>query len=271
MEEHISMMSTLELRTAAPFNKLFPIKDAILDEIAADMKANGYDYAHPIIVWAGHKVTVVDGHTRLKAALKIGLSKVPITLKEFSSEDEALQYAIRSQSNRRNLTDAELLSCLNELDKRKALGRPGKVASVEAAFKGKLAERTAQLLGVSRAKVERLRTVNEHAPEKIKEAVGAGEMSIRKAYDETMKARRSAETNDDNPSTEEWSKIKEDRKQAIMKSVAGLVRSRLEREVQEYPEIRYTRQELNEMGIRLADEIGKLIATMLPGDPENEQ
>jgi len=41
-----------------------------LDEIAADMKANGYDFAHPIIIWAGHKVTVVDGHTRLAGSLQ---------------------------------------------------------------------------------------------------------------------------------------------------------------------------------------------------------
>jgi ParB-like nuclease domain. len=117
MEERISMMATLEIHTAEPFNRLFPIKESVLNEIVEDMRVRGYDYGHPVIIWAGHKVTVVDGHTRLAAALKLGMSKIPILLKEFADEDAALQYAIRSQSHRRNLTDAELLTCLGELDK----------------------------------------------------------------------------------------------------------------------------------------------------------
>ena len=158
MEQKISMMDTLTIRMAAPFKNLFPIRENLLDEIAADMKQNGYDFAHPIIIWAGHKVTVVDGHTRLAAALKIGLTKVPITLKEFESEEEALQYAIKSQSHRRNLTDAELFSCISELDKRKRVGRPEKIPSREG-ISGGSAENSAKLLKISRAKVERLRAV----------------------------------------------------------------------------------------------------------------
>ena len=52
MEQKISMMDTLTIRTAAPFKNLFPIRENLLDEIAADMKQNGYDFAHPIIIWA---------------------------------------------------------------------------------------------------------------------------------------------------------------------------------------------------------------------------
>ena len=38
MEERISMMATLEIRTASPFKDLFPIKETVLNEIAEDMK-----------------------------------------------------------------------------------------------------------------------------------------------------------------------------------------------------------------------------------------
>ena len=120
MEEKISLMPTIAIHTASPFKDLFPIKESVLNEIAEDMKQNGFDFAHPIIIWAGHKVTVVDGHTRLAAAQKIHLNKIPIILKEFASEDEALQYAIKAQSHRRSLTPQELLNCLAELDKRKS-------------------------------------------------------------------------------------------------------------------------------------------------------
>ena len=76
MEEKISLMPTIAIHTASPFKDLFPIKESVLNEIAEDMKQNGFDFAHPIIIWAGHKVTVVDGHTRLAAAQKIHLNKV---------------------------------------------------------------------------------------------------------------------------------------------------------------------------------------------------
>ena len=142
MEEKISLMPTIAIHTASPFKDLFPIKESVLNEIAEDMKQNGFDFAHPIIIWAGHKVTVVDGHTRLAAAQKIHLNKVPIILKEFASEDEALQYAIKAQSHRRSLTPQELLNCLAELDKRKSAGRPGKLATFVANF-GKSPEATA--------------------------------------------------------------------------------------------------------------------------------
>ena len=268
MEERISMMATLELRTAAPFNRLFPIKECVLNEIVSDMKEHGYDYAHPIIVWAGHKVTVIDGHTRLKAALQLGMSKVPIALKEFADEDNALQYAIRAQSNRRNLSDAELLTCLNELDKRKTRGGNPK-ASRESI--GKSAAKTADILGISRAKVERLRTVHDHAPDQIKNAVNSGKMSVNKAYKATMEARKAEEAASEKPSEETLAQLKTERKEAIVKSIVGAVNARLEREIQEYPEIRYALSERNEIQERIASEITNLIGTMLPGETEEEQ
>jgi len=243
MEQKISMMDTLTIRTATPFKNLFPIRENLLDEIAADMKANGYDFAHPIIIWAGHKVTVVDGHTRLAAALKIGLTKVPITLKEFESEEEALQYAIKSQSHRRNLTDAELLACISELDKRKRVGRPEKTPSREG-ISGESAENTAKLLNISRAKVERLRTVKDHGSDKTKAAVASGKMTINKAYNETMKQRRAKEHSVREVKPED---VKKERLKAIEESIVKMVAARIEREIQEYPEIRYSEQERQEL------------------------
>ena len=271
MEERISMMATLEIRTASPFKDLFPIKETVLNEIAEDMKQNGYDYAHPIIIWAGHKVTVVDGHTRLKAALKIGLSKVPITLKEFANEDEALQYAIRSQSNRRNLTDAELLNCISQLDKRNPAGRPSKTPSREG-VSGESAKHTADLLGISRAKVERLRAVNDHGSDKVKNAVASGKMSVYKAYNETMAARRAAAEKASASTAERTvTEIKAERSQAIIKSITEIVKNRLVRECQEYPDVAYSQQEKAEINAQLSAKITDLISTMLSGENENAE
>ena len=271
MEDKISLMPTQALHTAAPFKNLFPIKESILDEIVEDMKQNGFDYAHPIIIWAGHKVTVIDGHTRLAAAQKIHLNKVPITLKEFTDEDEALQYAIKSQSHRRNLTQEELLNCLAELDKRKTVGRPEKTAT-NVAISGRSSKKTAELLGISRGKVEKLRTINDHAPSKIRDAVASGSMSIDKGYKKTMEKRHQDNAVAVTPPTgEDLQKLKNSRLEAIKISIVKMASARLEREIQEYPEIRYTLQERNGLDDALATEIGKLIATMIPGENEDEQ
>lgn len=271
MEEKISLMPTIAIHTASPFKDLFPIKESVLNEIAEDMKQNGFDFAHPIIIWAGHKVTVVDGHTRLAAAQKIHLNKIPIILKEFASEDEALQYAIKAQSHRRSLTPQELLNCLAELDKRKSAGRPGKLATNVANF-GKSSEATADLLGISRGKVEKLRTIKNHATAKIRDAVASGNMSIDKGYKETMRARRQDKARELPPLTgTELQDLKESRSEAIKVSIIKMVKLRLEREVQEYPEIGYSLQERNNLRDVISSEIGNLIADMLPGENENEQ
>ena len=176
------IVNTNSLRTAEPFKSLFPIRETDLDKIADDMKKHGFDHAHPIIVWAGHKFTVVDGHTRLAAARRLGIDAIPVVIREFRNEKDALEYAIDSQRNRRNLSDAEMMRCLSALDKRKKTGRPQKGDTVS----GKSAERTAVLLGTSRSKVEKIRSINAHAAEDIKAAVLSGKLSVNKAYVVTM-------------------------------------------------------------------------------------
>ena len=268
MEAKISMMDTLTIRTAAPFKNLFPIRENLLDEIAADMKQNGYDFAHPIIIWAGHKVTVVDGHTRLAAALKIGLTKVPITLKEFESEDDALKYAIKSQSHRRNLTDAELLACISELDKRNRVGRPEKTPSREG-ISGESAEKTAKLLNISRAKVERLRAIKDHGSDKTKAAVASGKMTINKAYNQTMRDRKSQRVQE--APEKAPAEIRAERVAAMIGSITAKIRTQLENEVREFPELRYTLQERRRVDEALCGSISNLIGELIPCETEETE
>ena len=187
----IMMAKTDSLRTAAPFKDLFPIREDILNRIMTDMKQHGFDSGHPIVVWSGKKLTVVDGHTRLLAAIKLGIEAIPVVFREFANEKAALEYAIGSQRNRRNLTDAELMKCISALDQRKKKGpqkdRPH----------GKSADRTAMLLGTSRIKVEKIRSIIDHAPEEIKEAIRSGNLTINKAYIITMGKRKISKYRDE--------------------------------------------------------------------------
>jgi ParB family chromosome partitioning protein len=180
------MMNIDSINTASPFRDLFPIEDNLVKELYWDMQKNGFDTSKPIVLWKGKSV-VIDGHTRLRAARKAGLYDVPVVMKDFEDVEDALEYAIKSQRNRRNLTDKEIIRCIAELDKRRTAGRPSneKLASGDANF-GKSASETASTLGISTCKVERARTVLNKAPEEVKEAVKSGKITINSAYNKTV-------------------------------------------------------------------------------------
>ncbi len=180
-----------DIQTAPPFRDLFPIDEKVLEAIYWDLQKHGFDPARPIILWESHGSVVIDGHTRLRAARKAGLCQVPVMLKYFADEEDALQYAIGSQRNRRNLKDSEILKCIEELDKRRS-----KIANLiqnrtEAPHgaSGKSSSDTASLLGISERKVERARTVMDRASADVKAAVQSGKMSINAAYNQTVGAR----------------------------------------------------------------------------------
>ena len=276
MDKQISMMPTLEIRTASPFKDLFPIRETTLNEIVEDMKKNGYDYAHPITIWAGHKVTVVDGHSRLKAALQVGMSKVPIMLRNFADEEEALQYAIHSQSGRRNLTDAELLNCISLIDTKYSRG--GSSKATREAF-GKSAQKTADLLGISRGKVEKLRTVNDHASSQVKDAVLNGELSVNKAYNETMAARREEKRASEpvsetcKPVTDDWENetlTQEEQLETVKKhriiNIPEIIIDTLERTVKQeknnYPDIHYSEVQIAQIQTKIQNELGRILSVL---------
>ena len=246
--EQVSMVDPDDVNTASPFKDLFQVRPTDLENVEQDMKVNGYDSAHPIIIWAGHNMTVIDGHTRLTAAQNLMFSQIPAIIKKFKDEAEALEYAIKTQRNRRNLTDAELLRCLNELDKRGVAGR--KKLARSRANSGKSAEATASLLGISRTKVEQLRTLNDHASDEVKEAVKDGKLSINKAYKATMDARHATKAENSDPE-----QIKADRLLALETSYCSALTTRTDRELKQYPEIRYTDDELTNLAMKIVDKL----------------
>jgi hypothetical protein len=138
---------------------------------------------------------VVDGHTRRQVAVELGIS-VSICVHAFATEEEALDYAIANQRNRRNLTDAELASLVMAVDARKQRGscpgghgnqhtggKPLVKASRDAFTKS--AETTAELAGTSPRKVEKVRAIMDYAEETgdtaEKDAVLSGKLPIHRA------------------------------------------------------------------------------------------
>ncbi len=179
------------IKISPKFEKLFPIKPETLRAITEHMKEHGYDDSKPIDIWQG---VVIDGHTRLEAAKACKLETVPVfDHDELETEDDAVSYAIHNQRDRRNITDADLAIWVAEIDRRKKQGEgqdrgeDGKYkpkASTDAIGipKKKSAKETADVVGTSRAKVERFRMVQERAGEEAIERIKAGESTIHAEY-----------------------------------------------------------------------------------------
>jgi ParB-like chromosome segregation protein Spo0J len=207
--EDIKLIKTGDLKVSEPFCSLFPIDGNILSQILEDMKTHGYDCSQPVVVWKD-KGIVIDGHTRVRVASMWRIKKIPVFEKEFADEEDALNYAVHCQVNRRNLTDADILRLVEKLDQRGKVGRPpveitsNEVENMTSSQKlHLLVERlnydtfkkefrrsskiTATLLKTSASKIEKVRTVLDKGDEKIKAAVLAGEITINKAYVDTLK------------------------------------------------------------------------------------
>lgn len=197
MKSKRQWMATNRIKTRAPLHSLFPVDPQMVDAIAEHMQENGYEETQPIVLWdltdqenSNHALYVVDGHTRLQASKKAKLSPVYVARMTFQDNDDALQYAIHNQRDRRNLTDADLFRCIEAVDKRKQRGGDRKSeqvkskTSIEAIDSVSSAEETARIVGTSKAKVERARSVLDHGDEETKEQVLRGEKSIHRAYTE---------------------------------------------------------------------------------------
>lgn len=195
-----------ELKVEPPFLGLFPQDSNVLARIEASMRA-GYDHSQPIVVWR-QKNVVLDGHTRRQAAINVGITDVPVCFKDFDDERKAIDYAIHNQRDRRNLTQSALLTCIKAVDQwfRKSHG------AVQGGFRGnqyastsgntsfealpdsdvlpprKSAEKTADIVGVSRPQVERARSVYDDP--QVEAKVLSGEMSIHAGAEEARKKKR---------------------------------------------------------------------------------
>jgi len=182
------------IKIASPFMDLFPVRQEILGAIIEDMGLNGYDRSKPLDIWAERGV-VLDGHTRLVAAKQAGIQTVPTHRHSFKDQDTALEYAVHNQRDRRNLTDAEILHCVEALDRLKPRGGDRKSKKSKAPSgaidRGKSAELTARKIGTSTRTVERARTVAKSPQQR--EAVQAGKQTISGAAREIREKKKPPE------------------------------------------------------------------------------
>lgn len=83
----IKMISPKEL---IPYDRNPRHNDAAVDKVAASI--NEFGFRQPIVV--DGRNTIIVGHTRLKAALKIGLSEVPVIVADNLTQEQVKAYRL---------------------------------------------------------------------------------------------------------------------------------------------------------------------------------
>jgi ParB family chromosome partitioning protein len=165
------MVRVSDIKTDPELAQIFPVKEAVLLKVIESMKKNGYDKSQPIVTWKG-KNTVVDGHTRLRAASEAQIPEIPVEEKDFESIEEAKLYVYKRQSERRNLTQAEIMDAV-------------KNSKIKDTYDGagRSAQQLGKMLNVSGTTVNRYRAVLNSGSDEIKEQIRQEELTISKGYD----------------------------------------------------------------------------------------
>ena len=158
------------------FEKLLAMDDSVVNAMTESMKTEGFKPGHELHIWAHDgKFILIDGHTRRHCAIKAGLTSVPCIIHHFDTHEEAKKFAIREQTDRRNLSGEVLLQAVANFNFEK--GNAGDE-------KGKASEIIGKQLGVSSKTVEKARVVLKEASEEQKEAIRKEELSVNQVYNQ---------------------------------------------------------------------------------------
>ena len=160
------------------FEKMLAMDESVVSAMTDSMKAEGFKPGHELHVWSHDgKYILIDGHTRRHCAIKAGLKEVPCIVHHFETFEEAKQFALREQTDRRNLSDQEIARIYMELAELK--GPDGKKAKSDAEI--------AAELQVSPRQIAKIKEVERKASPETLEAFKDGKISLNMAYNETKK------------------------------------------------------------------------------------
>lgn len=148
----------------------------------------------PLVTWRG---VIIDGHNRFEICTTNGIEFQVVT-KDFDDRSSAIEWIIRNQFGRRNLSPYErtrLALRLEEAIKERAKANQkhaGGAVPQKSAEAVETREEIAKLAGVSRDTVDKVKQIEKSAAPEIKAALANGEISINKAH-LTVKAKKEEE------------------------------------------------------------------------------
>ncbi len=160
------------------FEKMLAMDETVVNAMTESMRIEGFKPGHELHVWAHDgKYILIDGHTRRHCAIKAGLKEVPCIVHHFATLEEAKKYALREQTDRRNLSDQEIARLYMQIAGEK--DADGKKAKSDAEI--------AAELQVSPRQIAKIKEVERKASAETLEAFKDGKISLNMAYNETKK------------------------------------------------------------------------------------
>lgn len=164
------------------FKMLLQMDSSVVESMTESMKTEGFKPGHEIHIWIRNgQYVLIDGHTRLKVWSSLGNTTIPCIIHHFENQEEARNFALAEQKNRRNMSQDALLQAIAAYDFTKGKGNT-------SGEKGKASEIIGKKLGVSAKTVEKARVVLREATDEQKEAISKNELSINKVYEQIRKS-----------------------------------------------------------------------------------
>lgn len=188
-QEYFVMDEYQELNTVWELKSYLPMMDSELySQLEDNIRKNGLN--DPILYFVtpeGLKL-VIEGHTRLKACIKLKKKNIPIkeVKEDFKSLEDIKFWMVKHQFQRRNLSKVEKIQ-LAYLSKdyiekmaKDNLSKGGKNIKVDSVIDTN--NEIARLAGVGRASIVRYNSVLNYASKEIIKKLNSGEISISSAY-----------------------------------------------------------------------------------------
>lgn len=181
------------------FESIFLQKEADVQKLKESMAKNNFDPNFPVILAKGvpevDDKTIVEGHSRLKAARQLHINRIPYVEKQFSSREEIISFIYRIQVARRNLTEQEQLIYIQKMMAMK--NENGKQLKTD--------QQIADDLDISRRQLAKLKELQRKSDSAALESFMAGQISLNAAYNK-MKSEEVSEAKE-NTSTFEKSNL----------------------------------------------------------------
>ena len=177
----IHLMKIDAIKTNQKFKELYKQEPEKVEEIYKNILEDGFDRTQPLIILSDG--TVIDGHSRLLAAIKAGLKEIPVIIKDgIESETDVLIYEEHLQLSRRNLSEAEKMIHLENL-----LNLKKKAWSEGKDIKEFSDESIAKKLDISTRQVQKMREVEAKATPQQLESIRSGNASLNQVHNEIKK------------------------------------------------------------------------------------
>mgnify|MGYP003402402536 CR=1 FL=1 len=144
----------------------------------------------PLVTWPQDDGTeiLIDGHNRWKISAKNSGIPFEVVQKSFKSREDAEEWILKNQLGRRNIDKwarFDLSKRREEIGAARAKERQIRKPAdsvVEKLPPQKTRDAMGEMVGVSGKTYDKMKFIDEHAPDPIKQAARRGDLSINKAY-----------------------------------------------------------------------------------------